>query len=271
MFTQSHGGSLGWRRLCPSSCVFVRGNQGPSGEISKGDQLVRQGGDGSDDGERGESFEMREELWLIPLQESSRRQKLSLPSCHHCKQSTHQASVCLQCDTVSCRKTISIKRIRGASNGQGDSARAPSRAPPTKGKVKKVVVDHPGLHAKASGHMFCTSPFTPQSTQLTHHAAVDGLTGTIYCHRCEDFVYAEIIDTWRNRALRTMEERSDISHDGSSLLFGCGIVADGRGRTWEEGKVQGVEAFTGRKSGDREERSDTMSLYVRRIPSINLH
>ncbi|KAJ9110052.1 hypothetical protein QFC20_003126 [Naganishia adeliensis] len=101
------------------------------------------------------------------------------------------------CDTVSCRKTISIKRIRGASNGQGDSARAPSRAPPTKGKVKKVVVDHPGLHAKASGHMF----------------SVDGLTGAIYCHQCEGFVYAEIIDTWRNRALRTMEERSDISHD----------------------------------------------------------
>ncbi|KAI5454455.1 hypothetical protein NCC49_004507 [Naganishia albida] len=144
------------------------------------------------------NWSVREEMDPMTMSVSARgKQKLSLPSCHHCKQSTHQASVCLQCDTVSCRKTISIKRTRTSTNGSGDSSRAPSRAPPVKNKVKKIVVDHPGLHAKSSGHMF----------------SVDGLTGAIYCHQCEDFVYAEIIDTWRNRALRTMEERSDISLD----------------------------------------------------------
>lgn len=61
---------------------------------------------------------------------------------------------------------------------------------------------------------------------LTPDAAVDGLTGAIYCHQCEDFVYAEIIDTWRNRALRTMEERSDISLDGMSSV--SGMVGFGR-------------------------------------------
>ncbi|GHJ84852.1 hypothetical protein NliqN6_1254 [Naganishia liquefaciens] len=129
--------------------------------------------------------------------------KRPLPKCHHCHIASPRPSVCLQCDIISCRKSIVIKRpIRSP-----DSARGTSRAPPGaaassssdkgKGKARKVVVDHPGAHARASGHMF----------------SVDGLTGAIYCHQCEDFVYAEIIDTWRNRALRTMEERSDISVD----------------------------------------------------------
>lgn len=99
------------------------------------------------------------------------------------------------------------------------------------GKVRKVVVDHPGVHAKASGHMFCQCLallFSLLSSSFVLLVAVDGLTGAIYCHQCEDFVYAEIIDTWRNRALRTMEERSDISVDGEpsrspSIKLHCGI------------------------------------------------
>ncbi|KAJ9090721.1 hypothetical protein QFC19_009463 [Naganishia cerealis] len=112
------------------------------------------------------------------LQRPARR----LPKCHLCKQTTSQ--VC---------------RIR--TDGNEDSARVSSRAPPTgsggKIKVKKVVVDHPGSHAKSTGHSF----------------SVDGSTGAIFCHLCDDFVYAEVFDSWRNRALRTMEERLDISAD----------------------------------------------------------
>lgn len=135
-----------------------------------------------------------------------------LPRCHHCHQTTHHAAVCLRCDAVSCRKTISVRRVRAA----GDSSRMPGR--PQGKNRSKVVVDHPGLHAKASGHMFCTSSGRVIfSADSRHGAAVDGVTGAIYCHQCEDFVYAEIIDTWRNRALRTMEERLDISLDGTSL------------------------------------------------------
>jgi hypothetical protein len=112
--------------------------------------------------------------------------------------------------------------------------------------------------------MFC-KPFplgSARTASLTLSAAVDGLTGAIYCHQCEDFVYAEIIDTWRNRALRTMEERSDISRDGMCFLKRCGCGADGRKRTWEEGKVQGVETDARGKSCNRTKRPNTMSLYV---------
>ncbi|KAJ9095656.1 hypothetical protein QFC21_005528 [Naganishia friedmannii] len=153
---------------------------------------------------------IKEEMDPSTIQTTQKGTPRRLPKCHLCKRTSAAShiSVCLGCETVSCRKTISIKRLR--TDGNEDSARAPSsssRAPAGaaagvgggKGKMRKVVVDHPGDHAAASGHSF----------------SVDGSTGAIFCHGCDDFVYAEAVDQWRNRALRMMEERADISVDGS--------------------------------------------------------
>lgn len=42
-------------------------------------------------------------------------------------------------------------------------------------------------------------------------SAIDTVTGTVYCHKCEDWVYAPLFETAAGRAKRLQEERLDWS------------------------------------------------------------